>query len=184
MISIKDKKIIAFDLDGTLAESKQPLDKEMAILLKELLKHKKVIVISGGSFSQFKKQFLPYLDIKEGEKDLYSNLILLPTSGSLHYLYDKEKSDWLIAGREEMPQEVKEKVFSVINDFNAVMSGNLNPNPLTNDPVGFFQSEINVVQNLSGGERNNLYKLKANTGNPTGGTGDIDVYVTYVEITL
>lgn len=74
--------------------------------------------------------------------------------------------------------------FSVINDFNAVMSGNLNPNPLTNDPVGFFQSEINVVQNLSGGERNNLYKLKANTGNPTGGTGDIDVYVTYVEITL
>lgn len=74
--------------------------------------------------------------------------------------------------------------FSVINDFNAVMSGDLNPNPLTNDPVGFFQSEINVVQNLSGGERNNLYKLKANTGNPTGGAGDIDVYVTYVEITL
>jgi len=74
--------------------------------------------------------------------------------------------------------------FSVINDFNAVMSGNLNPNPLTNDPVGYFQAEINVVQNLSGGDKNNLYKLKANTGNPTGGTGSIEVYVTYVEITL
>ncbi len=117
MISIKDKKIIAFDLDGTLAESKQPLDKEMAILLKELLKHKKVIVISGGSFSQFKKQFLPYLDIKEGEKDLYSNLILLPTSGSLCYQFDVQKKDWQITNKEEMPKEIKEKIFSTIKDF-------------------------------------------------------------------
>lgn len=73
--------------------------------------------------------------------------------------------------------------FSVINDLNTVMSGNLNPNPLANTD-GYFQSEINVVQNLSGGYSNAFYKLRANSGNPTGGTGDIDVYVTYVEITL
>ena len=117
MINIKNKKIIAFDLDGTLAESKQPLDKEMAILLKDLLKHKKVIIISGGSFSQFEKQFLPYLDIREEEKDLYSNLILLPTSGSLCYQFDIQRKDWQITNKEEMPEEVKEKVFSVIDDF-------------------------------------------------------------------
>jgi hypothetical protein len=40
------------------------------------------------------------------------------------------------------------------------------------------------VQNLSGSDKNVLYKLKANTGNPTVGTGDLDVYVTYIEITL
>ncbi|HNU95649.1 MAG TPA: HAD-IIB family hydrolase [Candidatus Paceibacterota bacterium] len=117
MINIKDKKTIAFDLDGTLAESKQPLDKEMAALLKELLKHKKVIVISGGSFGQFEKQFLPYLDITETEKDLYSNLILLPTSGSLCYQFDVQKKDWQITNKEEMPKEIKEKIFSTIKDF-------------------------------------------------------------------
>ncbi|HQM18869.1 MAG TPA: HAD-IIB family hydrolase [Candidatus Paceibacterota bacterium] len=117
MTNIKDKKIIAFDLDGTLAESKQPLDKEMAVLLKELLKHKKVIIISGGSFSQFEKQFLPYLEITEDEKDLYSNLILLPTSGSLCYQFDVQKKDWQITNKEEMPKEIKEKIFSTIKDF-------------------------------------------------------------------
>jgi len=117
MTNIKDKKIIAFDLDGTLAESKQPLDKEMAALLKELLKHKKVIIISGGSFGQFEKQFLPYLDITETEKDLYSNLILLPTSGSLCYQFDVQKKDWQVTNKEEMPKEIKEKIFSTIKDF-------------------------------------------------------------------
>lgn len=117
MTNIKDKKTIAFDLDGTLAESKQPLDKEMAVLLKKLLKHKKVIIISGGSFGQFEKQFLPYLDITETEKDLYSNLILLPTSGSLCYQFDVQKKDWQITNKEEMPKEIKEKIFSTIKDF-------------------------------------------------------------------
>ena len=64
------------------------------------------------------------------------------------------------------------------------MSGNLNANPLIGGQVGYFQSELNVVQNFSGGSKNSLYKLKANVGNPTNGTGDIDVYVTYAEITL
>jgi len=74
--------------------------------------------------------------------------------------------------------------FSVINDFGTTMTGNLNPNPLSNTSVGYFQSAIIISQNLSGGDKNVLYKLKANTGNPTLGTGDLDVYVTYVEITL
>jgi len=74
--------------------------------------------------------------------------------------------------------------FLVINDFSTAMSGNLNPNPLASASVGYFQSAINVVQNLSGGDKNLLYKLQASTGNPTAGTGDLDVYVTYVEINL
>ena len=73
--------------------------------------------------------------------------------------------------------------FSVVNDFGTTMTGNLNPNPLTNTD-GYFQSAISLSQNLSGGDKNTLYKLKANVGNPTLGTGDLEVYVTYVEITL
>lgn len=74
--------------------------------------------------------------------------------------------------------------FLLVNDAGGNVTGNLNPNPLTGTDIGFFTSAYTITQNLAGGDRNNLYKLKASTGNPTGGTGDLDVYVTYIEITL
>jgi len=40
------KKLIVFDLDGTLVESKSSLDKEMSALLHDLLSIVKVAVIS------------------------------------------------------------------------------------------------------------------------------------------
>ena len=43
------KKLIVFDLDGTLAPSKSPLDDEMSSLLHDLLAVVKVAVISGGA---------------------------------------------------------------------------------------------------------------------------------------
>jgi phosphomannomutase len=52
------KKLIVFDLDGTLAESKSSVDAEMSELLHELLAIVKVAVISGGDWSQFEKQLL------------------------------------------------------------------------------------------------------------------------------
>ncbi len=114
---LKNKKIIAFDLDGTLAESKSPIDEEMSFLLKSLLEKKKVIIISGGSFGQFQKQFLPYLSIEEERKKLLSSLILLPTSGSVHYELDQEKNHWVIMDKEEMPKGIKEEIISVLEDF-------------------------------------------------------------------
>lgn len=48
------KKLIVFDLDGTLAESKSPLDLEMTALLQVLRKLVKVAVISGGDWPQSK----------------------------------------------------------------------------------------------------------------------------------
>jgi len=74
--------------------------------------------------------------------------------------------------------------FLLVNDAGGNVSGNLNPNPLTGTDIGFFTSAYSITQNLAGGDRNNLYQLKASTGNPTGGTGDLDVYMTYIEITL
>jgi hypothetical protein len=55
------KKLIVFDLDGTLAESKTSLDTEMSLLLHDLLGIVKVAVISGGDWPQFKKQVLSNL---------------------------------------------------------------------------------------------------------------------------
>jgi len=92
------KKLIVFDLDGTLAESKSPLDAEMSALLRDLLGIVNVAVISGGDWPQFEKQILSNLPHDERLK----NLSLLPTCGTKFYQYN---GDW-------------EKIYS--EDFNAV----------------------------------------------------------------
>ncbi|MEO8318564.1 MAG: HAD-IIB family hydrolase [Bradyrhizobium sp.] len=78
------KKLVIFDLDGTLAESKLPLDTEMAALLTRLLGTVKVAIISGGAWAQFEKQVLSYLPKDNRLKDLS----LLPTCGTKFYRYD------------------------------------------------------------------------------------------------
>ena len=59
-MDIQKKKIIVFDLDGTLTETKSPMDAEMAELVAKLLEQKMVAIISGGAFEQFERQ-LPAL---------------------------------------------------------------------------------------------------------------------------
>src|SRR5580704_7619510 len=78
------KKLIVFDLDGTLAESKSSLDAEMSALLRDLLGIVKVAVISGGNWPQFEKQLVSQLP--DGA-DL-NNLSLLPTCGTKFYKYN------------------------------------------------------------------------------------------------
>lgn len=50
------KKRVAFDMDGTLALSKQRLDADIARRLAKLLTVAKVAVISGGDWPQFEKR--------------------------------------------------------------------------------------------------------------------------------
>lgn len=50
------RRVIAFDLDNTLADSKSPVTKPMADRLDRLLHSFQVCVISGGKFEQFEEQ--------------------------------------------------------------------------------------------------------------------------------
>lgn len=108
------KKIIAFDLDGTLAVSKQPITKDMARLIEELSKEKIVAVISGGTFKQFSTQFLPAFSKEDLSSPFIKNLILLPTSGSQRYEYNIEKEEWNLTDIELFPEEVKQKARKVL----------------------------------------------------------------------
>jgi hypothetical protein len=83
----KMRKLIVFDLDGTIAQSKSALDAEMSKLLGALLGIVKVAVISGGAWPQFEKQLLSNLPNHESLK----HLSLLPACGTKFYQY---KSDW------------------------------------------------------------------------------------------
>ena len=78
------KKLIVFDLDGTLAESKSSLDAEMATLLNKLFDFLKVAVISGGDWTQFQEQVLSHLANDERLK----SLSLLPACGTQFYRYE------------------------------------------------------------------------------------------------
>ncbi len=97
------KKLIVFDLDGTLAESKSSLDAEMAKLLNSLLGAVKVAVISGGDWPQFEKQVLANLTHGESLR----NLSLLPTCGTKFYRYD---GGWTKIYFEDLTAEEKAKI--------------------------------------------------------------------------
>jgi len=114
---IKDKKIIAFDLDGTLAVSKRPITEDMAHLVEELTKQKIVVIISGGTFYQFNTQFLPAFSKDGFLPSFVKNLILLPTSGSQRYEYNLEKKEWIMTDMEPFPNEVKEKAKKILREM-------------------------------------------------------------------
>ena len=78
------KKLIVFDLDGTLAPSKSSLDPQTAGLLRDLLDIIKVAVISGGAWTQFEMQLLTDLP----KNSLLANLSLLPTCGTKFFQYN------------------------------------------------------------------------------------------------
>ena len=99
------KKLIVFDLDGTIAESKSPLDAEMSALLHNLLGIVKAAVISGGDWPQFEKQLLSNLPHNERLK----NLSILPTCGTKFYQYTE---DWKKIYSEDFTAEEKNKIIS------------------------------------------------------------------------
>jgi len=100
----KDKKLIVFDLDGTLVETKSRLDDEMKGLLTRLLAQRKVAVIGGASFERFKKDLVDRLNVSP---ELFGNLFLFPTTASSFYRYDNK---WIQVYSEEFSKEQKEKI--------------------------------------------------------------------------
>src|SRR3569623_888203 len=103
------KELIIFDLDGTLAPSKSPMDKEMGDLLMQLLARKKVAVISGGAFPQFQIQFLHALP---AVSDNLSNLLIMPTSGGQLYVW---RGTWTQQYAEHLTPAEKEKIMTTLN---------------------------------------------------------------------
>jgi HAD superfamily hydrolase (TIGR01484 family) len=97
------KKLIVFDLDGTLAESKSSVDSEMSELLHDLLGIVKVAVISGGDWPQFEKQLLSNLP----DDERLANLSLLPTCGTKFFQY---AGDWKKIYSEDLTADEKTKI--------------------------------------------------------------------------
>jgi HAD superfamily hydrolase (TIGR01484 family) len=78
-------KIIIFDLDGTLAESKSRVTPNMVSSLKRLLESFEIAVISGGAWPQFESQLINQMNLSELEA---RRLHMFPTSGTSFYNND------------------------------------------------------------------------------------------------
>lgn len=102
-MAFSDAKLIVFDLDSTLAESKSAVTPSMAETLQALLSKKKVAVISGGNLSQFEKQFLAGFK----SQDHFQNLYLMPTSGTRLYVY---LDGWSVVYSKDLTPGEKQKI--------------------------------------------------------------------------
>ncbi len=107
------KKVIAFDLDDTLAVTKSPISDKMGELLVRLLDRFDVCVISGGAFSQFKIQVVDRL---EAEPQQLRRLHLMPTCGTKYYRYDELKKDWALQYEHSLTDEQKSRVIKTLED--------------------------------------------------------------------
>lgn len=110
------KRLIVFDLDGTLAESKSVIDPEMAGLIHSLLGVLNVAVISGGDWPQFQQQLLANLP----SQARLTNLSILPTTGTKFFTY---VSDWKKLYSEDLTDDEKEKIAGALNQ--AIQSSDL-----------------------------------------------------------
>jgi phosphomannomutase len=126
------KKLIVFDLDGTLAESKAPLDAEMSRLLGDLLGIVQGAVISGGGWPQFEAQVLSHLP-----DESLANLSLLPTCGTQFFRYT---GDWKKIYSEDFTSAEKEKI--VISLKKAVAEAGFKPEKLWGEPIEDRGSQI------------------------------------------
>ncbi len=105
------KRLIAFDLDGTLAASKSPIEPSMATLLCRLLDKYDVAVTSGGKFEQFKKQVIDKLNAS-GQQ--LAHLHILPTNAASYWRYNGAPKTWERVFDHEIPAAERAKVIELI----------------------------------------------------------------------
>jgi phosphomannomutase len=105
------KKVLAFDLDDTLAITKSPISDEMSEMLGKILEEFDVCIISGGKFEQFKTQVVDRLHI---EAHKLNRLHLMPTCGTRYYRYDELGSEWQQQYAEDLTDQQKKQIISVL----------------------------------------------------------------------
>jgi len=126
---LPNKKIIAFDVDGTLTVSKTLITDSMADLIKKLIQKKMIISIAGGSFKQLETQFLPPFLNDSSMLPFIKNFTLLPTSGSQRYEYDEKDGKWKMTDKEPMPTEAKKHAIELLEEVIADPQYEIPPNP-------------------------------------------------------
>lgn len=103
-------RLVAFDLDDTLAASKSPLEPRMAELLVRLLDVAEVCVISGGQFAQFQMQVID--NLRDVSVEALARLHLMPTCGTQYYRH--AENVWTQIYAENLSDGQKERALAAV----------------------------------------------------------------------
>jgi phosphomannomutase len=109
----KSKKVVAFDLDDTLAVAKSPIPEEISELLVRLLDKYDVCIISGGKFGQFKVQVLDRLKATAYE---LTHLHLMPCSGTKYFIFDSGSNNWDLQYDNSLTEDQKKRAIHALEE--------------------------------------------------------------------
>ena len=107
-LNMKDIKLVAFDLDDTLAESKAPIEHRMSRALHSLLSGYEVLIISGGTFEQFERQVLAFMP----HDTSLCRLHLMPTCGTRYLKW--HSAAWIEEYSHNLTAEVKADIIAAV----------------------------------------------------------------------
>ncbi|MEI3842893.1 MULTISPECIES: HAD-IIB family hydrolase [Microbacterium] len=99
-------RLVAFDLDDTLAPSKSPIDPRIARLLIDLASRVEVAIISGGNEDQFRTQVVSQLGTDVDTATL-ARIHLMPTCGTRYLRHDGDDFT-LVYARDLTPEQTAE----------------------------------------------------------------------------
>jgi HAD superfamily hydrolase (TIGR01484 family) len=103
------KRLIIFDLNGTLVNPGSNMDQKMSGLFANILSSgKKIAIISGTSYKNILNQVIHSLPTST---ETYSNLFIFPNSATCMYTW---KGAWTQSYSENLSQEEKERIFSAL----------------------------------------------------------------------
>ena len=106
------RRVIAFDLDNTLADSKSAFTEQMADLLDDLLKRFQVCVISGGKFGQFEQQLLSHL---RAAPRVLTALHIMPTCGTRYFRFDVAAKVWQQVYAEDLGADQRARIVAALD---------------------------------------------------------------------
>ena len=104
-------RMFVFDMDGTLARSKTPMDGEMDALLCQLLERCQVAIIGGGWLPVFQWQVLDRLS---ASPEQLVRLHLMPTSSAKYLRYDD--GAWKEVYALELSKEERARILQAFED--------------------------------------------------------------------
>ena len=132
---LKNKKLISFDLDGTVVESKTKISDSMRDAFNLLLEKYLVNVISGGKYSIFQQNLVAEITKNE---NLLSKLTLSPTCGAVMYIYTN--NEWVFLYKDALDKEVIKEIFDAFEY--AMNKFGHNPETLYGDIVEDRETQV------------------------------------------
>jgi phosphomannomutase len=132
-----NKKLLAFDLDGTLVESKTALSPSMSHILSSLLNQYKIAIVTGAEYERLLSQVIQKLDIDQNK---LSNLYILPACGTQFYSY--QNAAWGKVYSETLSKEERTKIINALET--TYNTSGFRPEKIYGDLIRDIDSQITL----------------------------------------